>query len=95
MTPVLSLRQATKAINKYKSCRQGKDKSGKTTSRVRPTKGKTVADQFADPSENTGSQGKPVSETEVKPAESKVDPMDKEVEEEVSQAFLNIFEQKK
>ena len=35
--------------------RQGKDKSGKTTSKERPAKGKTVADQFADPSENTGS----------------------------------------
>ena len=75
--------------------RQGKDNSGKTTSKERPAKGKTVADQFADQSENTGSKGKPVSETEVKPAESKVDPMDKEVEEEVSQAFLKALEQKK
>ena len=75
--------------------RQGKDKSGKTTSKMRPAKGKTVADQFADPSENTGSQGEPGSETEVNPAESMVDPMDKEVEEEVSKAFRNIPFQKK
>ena len=75
--------------------RQGKDKSGKTTTKIRPAKGKTVDDQFADPSESTGSQGEPGSETEVNPAESMVDPMDMEVEEEVSRAFRNIPYQKK
>ena len=67
--------------------KQGKDNTGKT-----PSKGKTVAD----PSEtNTGSKGKPVHDSGVKPAESKVDSMDKEVEEEVNQAFLKALEQKK
>ena len=75
--------------------RQGKDKSGKTTTKIRPAKGKTVEDQFADPSESTGSQGEPGSETEVNPAEGIADPMDMEVEEEVSRAFRNIPFQKK
>ena len=76
--------------------KQGKDNSGKTPSKERPAKGKTVAEQFADHSEtNTGSKGKPVSESGVKPAEIKVDPMEKEVEEEVAQAFLKALEQKK
>ena len=70
--------------------KQGKDNTGKTPSKEKPAKGKTVAD----PSEtNTGSKGKPVHDSGGNSAESKVDSMDKEVEEEVAQAFLT--EQKK
>ena len=72
--------------------KQGKDNSGKTPSKERPAKGKTVADHSET---NTGSKGKPVNESGVKPAESKVDSMEKEVEEEVAQAFLKALEQKK
>ena len=69
--------------------KQGKDNTGKNPSKEKPAKGKTVADP------NTGSKGKPVHDSGVKPAESKVDSMDTEVQEEVNQAFLQALEQKK
>ena len=70
--------------------KQGRDNTSKNPSKEKPPKGKTVAD----PSEtNTGSKGKPVLDSGVKPAESKADSMDKEVEVEVAKAFLT--EQKK
>ena len=70
--------------------KQGRDNTSKNPSKEKPAKGKTVAD----PSEtNTGSKGKPVLDSGVKPAESKADSMDKEVEDEVAKAFLT--EQKK
>ena len=86
------------------SRRQGKDKSGKNANKKRPTKGKTVVNQFDDHSVSTGSQGEPGKEAEVNPAEGMAesmeaevnpdegmaDPMDMEIEEEVSRAFRNI-----
>ena len=70
--------------------KSGRDNSSKKPSKEKPGKGKTVADPSAT---NTGSKGKPVLDSGVKPAEHKADSMDKEVEDEVAKAFLT--EQKK
>ena len=68
----------------------GRDNSTKKTSKEKPGKGKPAADPSAT---NTGSKGKPVFVSGVKPTEHKADSNDNEVEDEVAKAFLT--EQKK
>ena len=68
----------------------GRDNSTKKPSKEKPGKGKPAADPSAT---NTGSKGKPVFVSGVKPTEHKADSNDNEVEDEVAKAFLT--EQKK